>query len=149
MRNAIIKEFEGFVAKPYLCPAGVWTIGYGTTRYPNGKPVTRTDPAITEKQAEEYLEHHVKGVRKDLAKLVTWQLNDNQMEALVSLAYNVGTGTRDGIKGDLADSTLIAHINSGRIGLAADEFLKWKFAGGKAMPGLLRRRQAERDLFLS
>lgn len=149
---AIIKEFEGFRAKPYLCPAGVPTIGYGTTRYPNGRRVDMADPEITEKEALLYLTASVERVENDLRPLVRVPLTINQWSALVSLAYNIGVGARDGKKGDLADSTLLDHLNAGNLVAAAEQFSKWNKARVRGvlqpLAGLTRRRTAERALFL-
>lgn len=149
---AIIKEFEGFRAKPYLCPAGVPTIGYGTTRYPNGRRVDMADPEITEKEALLYLTASVERVEGDLRPLIRVPVTSNQWSALVSLAYNIGVGARDGKKGDLADSTLLDHLNAGNFAAAAEQFLKWNKARVRgvlqALAGLTRRRGIERALFL-
>lgn len=138
----IIKSFEGLKLKPYLCPAGIPTIGYGTIRYPNGKPVTLNDPPITEKQAEAYLLHDVREKAAGVERLVKVKLNDNEFSALVSFAYNVGLGAFGG-------STLLKLLNANADKVAvADQLLRWNKANGKELPGLTRRRQAERALFL-
>ena len=141
----LIKHFEGFSAKPYPDPgtgAKPYTIGYGTTVYPDGKSVTLKDPDITEKQGEAYLLYEVNEKAKAVESLIKVKINDNQFDALVSFAYNVGTGA-------LGKSTLLKLINSKADNLEiADEFLRWNKAGGKEMAGLTKRRQAERSLFL-
>jgi lysozyme len=150
----IIKEFEGFRAKPYICPAGKATIGFGTTRYPNGAPVTMRDPKCTEAQATVYLEYSMGRVLDSLQKGSAIQRSPtvNQAAALLSLAYNVGVGIHDGKKGDLADSTLLARFNAGLIDDAADQFLVWDKARVNgimvSLPGLRTRRKWERALFL-
>jgi len=138
----LIKSFEGLHLKPYLCPAKIPTIGYGTIRYPNGKAVTLNDKAISEKEAEAYLIHEVHEKAVGVQKLVKVPLNDNEFAALVSFAYNVGLGAFGG-------STLLRLLNSNADRVAvADQFLRWNKAAGKELSGLTRRRQAERSLFL-
>lgn len=137
----LIKSFEGLFLKPYLDPIKIPTIGYGTIQYPDGKKVTMNDPAITEAQAVEYLTHEVNQKAAGVEKLVKVPLNDNEFGALVSFAYNVGTGA-------LEKSTLLKKLNAGDRAGAAEEFPRWNKAGGKELPGLTKRRLAERDLFL-
>src|SRR5690349_12536176 len=102
----LIKSFEGLFLKPYLCPAKVPTIGYGTIMYPNGKKVTLQDPEITQAQAEQYLEHEVNEKAAGVEKCVTIPINQNQFDALVSFAYNLGVGA-------LQKSTLLKLLNAG------------------------------------
>jgi len=137
----LIKSFEGLFLKPYLCPADVPTIGYGTIMYPNGKKVTLKDPEITQAQAEEYLAHEVNEKAAGVEKYVTIPINQNQFDALVSFAYNLGVGA-------LQKSTLLKLLNAGNISGAAEQFLRWNKAGGVELKGLTRRREAERSLFL-
>jgi lysozyme len=86
----LIKKFEGFSAKPYLCPAGVPTIGYGATYYTNGTKVTMSDEPISEEWAEQLLSHIVHTYEKGVTSLVIPKITQNQFDALVSFAYNVG-----------------------------------------------------------
>jgi lysozyme len=138
----LIKSFEGLFKKPYLCPANVPTIGYGTIQYPNGKKVTMADREISEKEAEAYLIHEVEEKSKAVEKMCKVPLNDNEFAALTSFSYNVGSRA-------LETSTLMKLLNAGtNRTLVADQFLRWDKAGGKQLPGLTRRRQAERALFL-
>lgn len=138
----LIKSFEGLFLKPYLCPAKVPTIGYGTIMYPNGKKVSIKDASITEAQALEYLEHEVNKKASEIEKMVKVPLNDNEFAALTSFAYNVGSGA-------LQSSTLLKLLNSNADKVSvADQFLRWNKAGGKELSGLTRRREAERSLFL-
>lgn len=138
----LIKSFEGLSLKPYLCPAKIPTIGYGSIEYPDGKKVSMKDASITEAQAEQYLEHEINKKASEIEKMVKVQLNDNEFAALTSFAYNVGTGALKG-------STLLRLLNSNADRIAvADQLLRWNKAGGKELPGLTRRRQAERSLFL-
>ena len=136
----LICEFEGFSATPYPCPAGVPTIGYGTTRYPDGTRVTMDDPPISEARARDYVQHdcgHVAGV---VDRLIVVDLEERERAALISFAYNIGTGA-------LAASTLRQRLNRGDRAGAAAEFPRWRFAGGRVLAGLVRRRAAERALF--
>ena len=88
---AIIKKFEGFRSKPYLCPAGVPTIGYGSTRYEDGRPVKMTDAPITEAQAQELLQATLAKYEDCVNGAVKMPINQNQFDALVSFAFNVGS----------------------------------------------------------
>lgn len=138
----LIKSFEGLFLKPYLDPIKIPTIGYGTIEYPDGRKVTMQDPAITEQKALELLQHEVDKKAAAVEKLVKVPLNDNEFAALSSFSYNVGSGA-------LGTSTLLKLLNAGADRVAvADQFLRWDKAGGKQLPGLTRRRQAERSLFL-
>lgn len=135
----LIKEFEGFRAAAYICPAGVTTIGYGTTRI-NGSPV-KMGLKITTTEADQFLEEDLKTFEDVVNNSVSAEINQNQFDALVCFVYNVGGA-------NFKKSTLLKLVNSGNFIEAADQFLKWNKAGGKTLPGLTRRRQAERDLFL-
>lgn len=138
----LIKSFEGLFLKPYLDPIKIPTIGYGTIKYPNGKDVTMQDRTITEAEATEYLMFEVEEKARNVEKMTKVPLNDNEYAALVSFAYNVGWPA-------LEKSTLMKLLNAGSDRTAvADQFLRWDKAGGKVLPGLTRRRQAERSLFL-
>ena len=137
----LIKEFEGFRSKPYLCPARVATIGYGTTVYPNGRRVTTLDPPITEQKAGEYLKNDVATFEASVEKLVTPTLTQNQFDALVSFAYNLGAS-------NLKSSTLLKKVNANPCDPSIRlEFVKWNRAGGKALAGLTKRRTAESNLY--
>lgn len=139
----LIKRYEGYSAKPYLCPAGVPTIGYGSTVYEDGKKVTLRDAPITAEKAEALLRHKVDTYYlKEVERLLDVDLNQNQIDALASFAYNVGVG-------NFERSMLRRKLNGGDYAGAADEFLKWTKAGGKTLKGLQRRRMAERALFIS
>lgn len=136
----IIKEFEGFSSKPYLCPAQIPTIGYGSTLYEDGTKVTLEDEPITQECAIDLLMATLKGYAYSVNKLVKVPLNQNQFDALVDFAYNAGAG-------NLASSTLLKKLNAGDYQGAAAEFDKWVMGGGVKLPGLVRRRKAERELF--
>jgi lysozyme len=136
---SIIKEFEGLRLKAYLCSAGVATIGYGTTRYPNDWAVELGDEC-TEQEAEEYLKHDVSIFAHRIEPLIKVKLTDNQFAAILSLVYNIGIGA-------FTKSTLLKALNSGDTLKAADEFLKWNKASGLVVKGLVNRRAKERELF--
>ena len=138
----LIKSFEGLSLKPYLDPIKIPTIGYGTIEYPDGKRVTMYDIDITEEQAIEYLTFEVNKKSTGIEKVCKVPLNDNEFAALASFAYNLGSHA-------LETSTLMKLLNAGTDRAAvADQFLRWDKADGKQLPGLTRRRQAERSLFL-
>lgn len=138
----IIRKYEGFSAKPYKDVAGIPTIGYGTTYYPNGRHVALTDTAVTREQAETYLENHVNGVASQILRLVKVTLRQGQLDALTSLVYNIGIG-------NFAASTLLRVLNQGKYTAASDQILVWSKAGGAVSRGLERRRDAEQELFNS
>lgn len=136
----LIKKFEGCELKAYQDSVGVWTIGYGWTHPVNGRKVGK-GMVITQETAESLLSEGVKPFASGVSKLVTIPINQNQFDALVSFAYNLGVTS-------LKSSTLLKMLNAGNKKAAADEFLKWCCAGGKILNGLVKRRTAERELFL-
>ncbi|HDI1575870.1 lysozyme [Acinetobacter baumannii] len=136
----LIKGFEGKRLTSYDDGVGVWTIGYGTIKYPNGVRVKKGD-TCTERQAETYLKNDLNRFEVAINKLVKVPLSQNQFDALASFTYNLG-------ETNLANSTLLKKLNKGDYQGAADQFLVWNKAGGKVMKGLVRRREAERALFL-
>lgn len=138
----LIKEFEGFSSTPYLCPAKIPTIGYGSTYYEDGTKVTLKDKPITEQRATELLEFIAnKTFSENINKVVKVPLNQNQFDALVSFAYNIGNKNFNW-------STLLKKLNlSDYIG-ASQEFGRWNQANGKILNGLVLRRQKEKELFL-
>jgi lysozyme len=139
----LIKKYEGFRANPYKCPAGVPTIGYGATYYPDGKRVKMTDPPMTEKQASDILKQMVIPYEKAVDTYCIDTINQNQFDALVSFAYNVGTNA-------LKNSTLLKKLNvNANDPTIRDEFMKWVRGGGKKLPGLVRRRTEEADIYFS
>lgn len=140
---SIIKKYEGFSAAPYLCPAGVPTIGYGNTFYPDGRKVSMSDSKLTEVQATQMLILLVDSFSEKVDKLIKTQLNQNQFDSLVSFAYNVGVG-------NLQKSTLLKKVNTNPNDKSIrDEFLKWNKAGGKVLNGLVKRRLEESDLYFT
>lgn len=136
----IIKEFEGLKLNAYDDGVGVWTIGYGTTRYPNGNRVKRGDK-ITLEQAEQYIRHDLSNFEDAVNSLVKVPLTQNQFDALTSLVYNIGSGA-------FSKSTLLKKLNAKDYKGAADQFLVWNKAGGKTLQGLVNRRTKEKQLFL-
>lgn len=138
----IIIKFEGFSSTPYLCPAGIPTIGYGSTYLSNGQRVTMSHIEISRDEAMCFLMHEVESVAVSLSHCLKVSLNSNQFSALVSLGYNVGMG-------NVRASTLLRHINRGDFESAQGEFWKWRRANGKILKGLVRRRKLEELLFAS
>lgn len=139
----LIKKFEGYSDRPYKCPAGISTIGYGNTYYPNGNKVKITDPKITREYANEILAHTADEFAADVLKLVKSSISVNQLNALTSFAYNVGVG-------NFQKSTLLKLVNiNPNDGNIAKEFLKWNKAAGKELKGLTNRRIAESALYFT
>lgn len=136
----LISSFEGIRLNAYDDGVGVWTIGIGTTIYPNGNKVKKGD-VCTIDQAKSYFAHDLKRFEKTVNDLVIVSLTQNQFDALVSLTYNIGSTA-------FKDSTLLKKLNADNYEGAADQFLRWNKGGGKVMKGLVRRREAERALFL-
>jgi len=137
----LICGFEGKRLVAYDDGVGVWTIGFGTTIYPNGTKVKKGD-VCTESQAKEYMAHDLKKFELAVNGVVTVPLNQNQFDALVSLAYNIGTNA-------FKNSTLVKKLNAGDYRGAADQFDVWVNAGGKRMQGLVNRRAREKALYLA
>lgn len=140
LNTDIIKRFEGCKLKAYLCPAKVWTIGYGSTRHPNGAAVKQGD-TITQQQAEEYLQIEVQ--RREAQMKLPATLSANQRSALVSFQYNVGQAAWHG---STLRRKVLANPNDPSI---RAEFGKWVRAGGKMLTGLVRRREAEANLYFT
>lgn len=142
---AVVKEFEGKHNKGYLCPAGIWTIGYGHTGETFGNP-TPKGMTITDEQIDTLLKQDMARFEKAVLRSVVVPLKQHQFDALVSFAFNVGAGA-------LATSTLLKKLNAGDYAGAAEQFLVWNKAtvDGKkvVLAGLTRRRQSERHMFLT
>ena len=135
-----IANHEGLVLNAYLCPAKVPTIGYGTTRYPNSSKVQLGDK-ITKDDALELLKFDVWKFELSVDTMTTDKVNQNQFDALVSFAYNLGSDA-------LKKSTLLKVVNDNPNDLRIKkEFQKWIYAGGKKMGGLIKRRQDESNLY--
>jgi lysozyme len=136
-----ITKHEGLSLKPYLCPAKIPTIGYGNTYYPDGKRVTLLDKDITKQEAFEMFKEIANRFAKRVDTLVISNINQNQFNALVSFAYNVGTG-------NFSSSTLLKKVNKNPDDLTIKaEFLRWNKANGKVINGLTNRRIEEADLY--
>lgn len=139
----LITRFEGFESKPYLCSAGVPTIGYGSTYYADGTKVQlNDDKVLTKDDAIELLKANIVKFEDVVNNNIDVPLNQKQFDALVSFAYNVGVNA-------FRDSTLLKKLNNEDYIGAADEFLRWNKIGSKISRGLTARRVAERALFLS
>lgn len=132
----LIKEFEGFRPKAYKCPAGIWTCGYGTTK--GVKP----DTVWTKAEAEDKMEDDLIKFEDGVRILAGNKTTENQFSAMVCFAYNVGLGA-------LARSFVMTYHRKEMYAEAADAFLLWNKAAGKVLPGLVRRREAERRLYLA
>ena len=144
----LIQEFESFEANPYLDSARVYTIGYGSTYYPNGKKVTGKDKPITKEYAE-IIQRHViatdfEPIVNDLLEqeITSGFITQNMYDAILSLTYNIGV---NGFK----KSSVLRHLKNGDKLSAGNAFLLWNKAGGKVLKGLVNRRKKERELFLS
>jgi lysozyme len=140
----LIKSFEGFKSKPYKCSAGVPTIGYGATFYPiTNKKVSLQDKEISELEAVELLHNMLIGYEKSVDTFCRDDINQNQFDALVSFAYNLGSNS-------LKTSTLLKKVNLNPNDESIKlEFMKWVKAGGKTLKGLVRRREAEANLYFT
>lgn len=132
---ALTKRFEGLVLAAYADQGGVWTIGYGHT----GRGV-HAGLTITEEQAEVFLHSDVAGAVAGVNRMVTGAIRQNQFDALVDFALNLGCAT-------LLRSRLLKEVNAEDFVAAAAQFLLWDHVDGAAVPGLLRRRRAEMELF--
>jgi len=138
---AVIKHFEGLRTTAYQDPVGIWTIGYGHTSMAGPPPVTE-GMVITEAEAETILRQDLDIFERGVADALTVTTNADQFSAMVSFAFNVGLEA-------FRNSTLRRKHNAGDFAGAADEFLRWVYAGGEVLPGLERRRKAERALYRS
>jgi lysozyme len=137
---AIIKAFEGWSSKPYKCPAGVPTIGYGSTHGMYGEKITMSHLHIDKEEGEVLLLKELEGVYRAIQAYVKVPLTNNQYSALCSFIYNVGSG-------NFRASTLLRLLNYGDYEGAAMEFPKWRMAAGKILKGLIKRRKFEQELF--
>lgn len=144
----LIKMWESFEQRWYRCAAGVWTIGYGyTVRTPSDEEPTDADlpggitVPLSQIEADRLLHMALEPREQCVREAVVVELTDNPFSALVSLCYNIGCGA-------FQESTLVELVNQEQWPEAAEEFLAWKYVNGEAIDGLLRRRKAERTLFL-
>lgn len=138
---SLIKKYEGCKLTAYKCPAGVWTIGYGNTFYENGSTVKPGDK-ITQERADQLFRNILeKKFVEPIRKLIVSDINDNMFSAIVSFTYNVGIG-------NLKSSTLLKKVNANPYDQTISlEFKKWVKSAGKVLPGLVRRRESESDLY--
>lgn len=138
---SLIKKYEGCKLTAYKCPAGVWTIGYGNTFYEDGSTVKPGDK-ITQERADQLFRNILeKKFLEPIRKLIVSDINDNMFSAIVSFTYNVGIG-------NLKSSTLLKKVNANpNDQTIALEFKKWTKSAGKVLPGLVRRRESESDLY--
>lgn len=135
----LIKQFESLRLKPYFCPAGLKTIGYGHVIKPDEVP--HLDNEITLELAEKLLDEDIKKVNIVLYKYCHVPLLAHQQVALISFIFNCGSTA-------FRDSTLLKKLNQSEYLQAADEFLKWVYVKGKKLKGLIKRRSIERAVFL-
>ena len=136
----LIKQFEGCKLKAYKCPAGLWTISWGLTFYPDGTKVKEGD-VITQQQAEDYFNAIVDAFAKQVDVLVKSNVTANNFSAIVSFAYNAGVG-------NLKNSTLLKKVNANpKDPSIKAEFMKWVRANNVVLKGLVRRREAEAKLY--
>lgn len=132
----LIKKFEGLKLESYKCPAGLWTIGYGNTQWENGTRVLENQ-VIDIQRAEKLLMFWV----NKYAEKIDLKVKQNQFDALVSFAYNVGITN---FNNSTLKKKVIANPNDATI---RDEFMKWVNSRGKQLPGLVKRREAEANLY--
>ena len=139
---ALVKEFEIFQPEAYLDPVGVWTIGYGTTAAAGVGIEPKAGMRITEAEADEYLRRGLDKFAALIRPKITRPTTPAEFGAMLSLAYNIGPTA-------FSRSSVLRWFNAGDKDEAADAFRLWNRAGGRVLKGLVRRREAERDLFLS
>lgn len=137
---SLCRQFEGLYLKPYLCPANVATIGFGSTRYENGRRVMLSDPPITKARAEELLMWEINRVCVPAVKRSCPDLKEpKKLAALLDFTFNLGSG-------NLHSSTLRKKVNAEDWDAAQIELAKWVRGGGRILPGLVKRRTAEAAL---
>ena len=139
---SICRRFEGLYLKPYLCPAGVPTIGYGATFYQDGKKVSLRDKPITREQAEDLLMYHLKQYFLKEVLLLCYTLDtESKTASILDFAFNVGLG-------NLKISTLRKRILAKNWEDVPNQLMRWNKAQGKVLKGLTLRREAEKVLFI-
>ena len=139
---SICRRFEGLYLKPYLCPAGVPTIGYGATFYQDGKKVSLRDKPITREQAEDLLMYHLKQYFLKEVSLLCYTLDTEcKAASILDFAFNVGLG-------NLKISTLRKRILAKNWEDVPNQLMRWNKANGKVLKGLTLRREAEKVLFI-
>jgi len=130
----LIRHFEGCRLDAYLCPAGVWTIGYGHTAD------VKEGDSIDQEAAEAFLIEDLEKFEQAVTRLVEVPLTQQQFDALVSWTFNLGAG-------NLAESTLLRKLNNYQYAEVPEQMMRWVKAGGQVLDGLVRRRAAEAALF--
>lgn len=138
----LIKGFEGLSLEAYRDAAGYWTIGYGFAETNGLDPKPRAGMRITKAEADALLERNLRDYEKAVGDAVTAPINENEFGAFVSLCFNIGPPA-------FRRSTALRRFNAGDKRGAADAILMWNKAGGRVLRGLVRRREAERSLFLT
>jgi lysozyme len=138
----LVKRWEGLKLEAYLDPIGIWTIGYGHSERAGYGPVPEAGMKITQEEAEALLAEGLQRFAQGVAPLLKREPTENQFGAMVSLAYNIGVGA-------FSRSTCLKRFNAGDMEGAAEALTWFNKAGGKTLRGLVRRREEERDLFLS
>lgn len=139
----LCKHFEGLSLNAYICPAGVPTIGYGSTHHLSGEKVKIGDAAITESMANLYLATEIKGFMQATLRLCPVLVNHepHRLAAITDFAFNCGSGR-------LKSSTLRRTVNSEDWQESSVQLQRWIWGGGRKLPGLIRRRRAESNLLL-
>lgn len=138
----LIQGFEGLKLTAYQDSAGIWTIGYGNITYEDGKRVQKGD-SITQEKADLLFKYYANKFASQVDSLITKPISQNQFNALVSLAYNIGIGA-------LQKSTILKKVNNNpKDASIKDEFMKWVNAGGKKIQGLINRREKEYKLYFT
>jgi lysozyme len=136
----IIRKYEGLRLRAYICPSGLATIGYGATFYENGSRVQMGE-VITIERADKLLHMQVKLFADEVKRVVNSEINDNQLGALTSFCFNVGGAA-------FGKSTLAKKVNKNpNDPTIRDEFMRWTRGGGKVLPGLVKRREEEANLY--
>lgn len=137
----LVKHFEGLYLTAYQCPAGIWTIGFGHTGLKHNDGTVKKGRKITAEQAEMLLAFDLETkYGPDVQRMLKVPVAQHELDALVSFHFNTGS---------LGKSTLLAKLNAGDRPGAAEQFLRWTRGGGQILPGLVRRRHAERYMFLT
>jgi len=142
--KALIHKYEQFRNHPYLCPAGVPTIGWGNTRYSDGSRVTLDDAPLTRREGDVLFSLILKRVEEKVSKYVWSCINQDQFDALVSFTYNVGAG-------NFKNSTLLKKVNADPTDIEEiqKQFKRWNKGGGVVLKGLKKRRNEEAYLYNS
>jgi len=139
----LIQGFEGLSLVPYKCQAGISTIAYGATFYPSGKKVTMQDAPISLATAKWMFKETADKFAADVDKMIKANINQNQFNAIVSLAYNIGLA-------GLAKSSLLKKVNANPSDpTITNSFMIWNKAGGKVLNGLTKRRAIEAKLYFA